>query len=327
MAKIEKILVTGGAGFIGASLVSKLITYSNYRILSIDNLNDYYSKDLKISRLNGFENKNNYEFANIDINEFDLLEKCFSDFKPDKVYNQAAQAGVRYSDIDPISYINSNINGFFNVLKLCSKYSVERLIYASSSSVYGSSDETPFSEKHSETNPISLYGSTKLSNEKTADIFSKNSNLKLIGLRFFTVYGPKGRPDMAYFSFAKDILNGKKITVFNQGKMSRDMTYIDDICDGLLECLKYKFSEYNHEIFNLGNNYPVAVMDLIKFIEKRLKKKANITFKNSTREIRNTHADLSKSAALLNYEPKVSFEEGMEKFLNWFLERFKNEKT
>tara|TARA_Y200000002_G_scaffold54048_1_gene39514 strand:- start:19273 stop:20250 length:978 start_codon:yes stop_codon:yes gene_type:complete len=318
MLKREKVLVTGAAGFVGSNLVSRLLEEQNYEILGIDNINNYYSINLKLDRLKEFKKNKDFSFKKIDLNDSASLKNCFEQFKPRIVFNLAAQAGVRYSLENPTSYIDSNINGFFNIINLCQKYEVERLIFASSSSVYGSSKNIPFSETDSELMPISLYGSTKLSNEKMASTYSKVFGLKTIGLRFFTVYGPKGRPDMAYFSFAKDILDGKPITVFNKGKMSRDMTFVKDICEGLFECLNFEFKNNSYEIFNLGNNYPIELMDLVRFIEKKVGKKAKIIYKESSLEVKKTHADLSKASSMLNYFPETPFEEGMEKFLKWY---------
>tara|TARA_A100001388_G_C28771720_1_gene504298 strand:- start:2328 stop:3293 length:966 start_codon:yes stop_codon:yes gene_type:complete len=321
---MKKVLVTGAAGFIGSSFIKKLLEEDNFEVLGLDNINDYYSRELKLYRLEDLRSRN-FSFEKIDINDPNLLEKTFIDFEPEMVINLAAQAGVRYSSKNPTVYVDSNINGFFNLLNLSRKYKIERFIYASSSSVYGSSEIIPFNENKSPTKPISLYGSTKLSNEKMAISFSENFNLRTLGLRFFTVYGPKGRPDMAYFSFTKDILNENQITIFNNGKMSRDMTFIDDICEGIFNCLSFNFKKRPFEILNLGNDYPIELMKLIKFIEDRVKKKANIIYKDSPEEVKQTHADLNKSLEMIDYSPQTSFEDGMDKFLKWYFEYF-NEK-
>ena len=244
-----------------------------------------------------------FSFKKNDLNDSSSNKGIFEKFQPDYVINLAAQAGVRYSKKNPVSYVNSNINGFLNIISLSNEFNVEKFIYASSSSVYGSSKEIPFKESEKNLSPISLYGSTKLSNENIANFFYEKFNLNSIGLRFFTVYGPLGRPDMAYFQFANKIKNNEPIMVFNEGKMSRDMTYVDDICDGIIKSMKVKLDK--PEIFNLGNNHPIKLFDLINFLEKSFRKKADIFYETSLDEIKNTQGDISKAVKILNYDQKL----------------------
>ncbi len=318
--KNSKILITGSCGFIGFHLTKTLLEL-NYDILGIDNLNDYYSERLKLHRLNLLRNFDNFTFHKIDLVNKKKVEEILDKFEPDTVINLAAQAGVRYSFIDPFSYINSNVEGFYNLINSCSIRSITKFIYASSSSVYGDKSGFPFKEKSKHIEPKSLYGTTKLLNEKIASLISKDYGLSCIGLRFFSVYGTFGRPDMAYYDFTKRILSEKEITLFNNGDMMRDMTYISDVIEGIILCLNNldKTFEGKNEIFNIGNNYPIKTSFLLNFIENKLQKKAKIKIKNSEMEINKTCADLNKSQKKLGYIPKISFEEGMEKFIDWYL--------
>jgi UDP-glucuronate 4-epimerase len=314
-----RILVTGAAGFIGSNTAKH---YSNldHEVMGLDNLNSYYDVDLKLSRLDDLKNLTKFKFKEIDLKDIKQLQDVFSSFKPDIVIHLAAQAGVRYSLINPHSYIESNIISFHNLLECLKKSQVEKFVFASSSSVYGNSSKVPYSESDDTNNPVSLYAATKKSNEVLAYSFAFNTNIPTIGLRFFTVYGPQGRPDMAYFKFADLISSNKKMTIFNEGKMSRDMTYIDDIIQGLTKAVSFnKFNnEIPFEIFNLGNNSPVSTWELIEHIEGYFDQKGDYSFENSNIEVKKTWANLNKSKELLEFSPKIEFAVGMNNFLDWF---------
>ena len=321
MKASKKILITGAAGFIGY-YASKAFLEEGFEVLGIDNINDYYSTDLKKFRLKDIRNHNKFNFLLQDLIDADKLSKTVDSFKPDVVIHLAAQAGVRYSLKNPKSYLDSNIISFFNLLEAIKNNSLEKFIFASSSSVYGNLTSVPYREDSSTDRPISLYAATKKANESLAYAFAVNSGIQTIGLRFFTVYGPKGRPDMAYFKFSELISNGKEITVFNEGKMSRDMTFIKDVVQGIIQAVKFKnFSkEIPYEIFNLGNDSPVETWDLINFIENFFGVKSKYNFKKNNTEVKKTWADISKAKKLLNYNPKTQFDEGMKLFLEWYVE-------
>tara|TARA_B100000900_G_scaffold401274_1_gene405772 strand:+ start:3921 stop:4868 length:948 start_codon:yes stop_codon:yes gene_type:complete len=310
-----KIIITGACGFIGFHLSKKLLE-QNHSILGIDSLNDYYDVSLKEKRLRKLRESKKFEFFKLSLNDVKEIEAIFKNFRPNIVINLAAQAGVRYSEINPNAYIDSNILGFLNILKLSLNYQIDKLIYASSSSVYGDNSKAPFKENHL-LNPISLYGKTKLSNELIAEEFSKLSSIQFIGLRFFTVYGPYGRPDMAYYKFSQKIQKKEKITLYNKGNMSRDMTYVDDIVNGIVLSIDKKIFETSHEIFNLGNTHPISTIDLIKIIERRYKRKALISHKSSENEVFITHADITKSQKILGYKPVTNLVDGMYNFFEW----------
>jgi UDP-glucuronate 4-epimerase len=313
-----KIIVTGSSGFIGYHLSKKLLNLG-HKIFGVDNMNSYYDTNLKIDRLNNLTNAH-FQFNNIDIsNDKEILDFIFNT-KPDLIINLAAQAGVRYSLENPKSYIDSNISGFANILEAAKKSGVKNVIYASSSSVYGNSKEIPFCEKSLKLNPISLYAASKLSNELIAGSYSYNFDMNLIGLRFFTVYGPLGRPDMAYFGFTEKISKNEQITIYNKGKMSRDMTFIDDIVEGILKSIEFitNSNKPHNTIFNLGNNNPVTVWDLLNHISQDLKTDINYIFQDLNTEVDITYANISKAKELLKWEPKTSFEDGMNDFLNWY---------
>jgi len=314
--KKEKILITGSAGFIGMSLCQKLLR-SDYPVFGVDNLNSYYDPLLKKNRLKELAKFKNFMFEKIDISNLAELKKIFKEFKPDKVVNLAAQAGVSYSLENPQSYIKSNIDGFLNILECCKEFHVKGLVYASSSSVYGASEKIPFSIEDNNTNiPISIYAVTKKTNELMAYSYNHLYNLHTTGLRFFTVYGPWGRPDMAIYKFVDRILKGKEIDVYNHGLMERDFTYIDDIVDGILAAVE---KNYFNEIFNLGNSKTEKLMDLIKIIEINLNKAAKINFMDiQLGEIKKTFADIGSSKKKLSFSPQTSLNEGVSKFINWF---------
>ena len=311
-----KILITGVAGFIGSHLAKSLIN-DDYNVIGIDNLNDYYDPLLKKNRLKILKNNKNFTFKNLDLNDINSLEILFTNSKPDKVVNLAAQAGVRYSLENPFAYSDSNLSGFVNIIELSQRFGVKNFVYASSSSVYGGNSKTPFSEDDRVDNPISLYASTKRSNELIANSYSHIHGLSTTGLRFFTVYGPWGRPDMAAFIFTNRIFNNKEIDVYNYGKMKRDFTYIDDIIAGVRSSIDKNF---NCEIFNLGNNKSEDLLNMISIIEKKLKIKAKINLLPiQPGDVKATCADIEKSKNLLNFSPKIKLDKGLNLFIDWYL--------
>ena len=313
-----KILVTGAAGFIGSHLSKKLIKDGN-QVLGIDNFNTYYDVDLKYSRLNKFVNHRNFICKNIDLCDKSQLEEIFKNNNFDTVVNLAAQAGVRYSITNPQSYLDSNLIGFMNILEAVRNYEIPHLIYASSSSVYGNSDNIPYSESQNINKPISLYAATKISNEVMASSYSHLYDFSTTGLRFFTVYGPWGRPDMAYYLFTKNILENKPINVFAEGLLKRDFTYIDDIIDGMTLILNKTIDKKRSEIFNIGNNKPIVVNDFIKTIEKSLNMKEKINFlPMQDGDVIQTYADLSKISKYVNFQPKTDIETGISIFCDWY---------
>ena len=313
-----KILVTGAAGFIGSHLSKKLIKDGN-QVLGIDNFNTYYDVDLKYSRLNKFVNHRNFICKNIDLCDKSQLEEIFKNNNFDTVVNLAAQAGVRYSITNPQSYLDSNLIGFMNILEAVRNYEIPHLIYASSSSVYGNSDNIPYSESQNINKPISLYAATNISNEVMASSYSHLYDFSTTGLRFFTVYGPWGRPDMAYYLFTKNILENKPINVFAEGLLKRDFTYIDDIIDGMTLILNKTIDKKRSEIFNIGNNKPIVVNDFIKTIEKSLNMKAKINFlPMQDGDVIQTYADLSKISKYVNFQPKTDIETGISIFCDWY---------
>jgi len=314
---MKKILVTGAAGFIGFHL-SKSLLVDGYEVLGIDNINDYYSPRLKHARLDQLKLHENFKFEKVDLVNREALIKSFQSFKPNKVVNLAAQAGVRYSIENPYAYMDSNLVGFLNIIELCRRNNVEGFIYASSSSVYGGNAKIPFSVKDRVHNPISLYATTKRANELIAHSYSHLYGMNTTGLRYFTVYGPWGRPDMAYMMFTKKILEGNPIPVFNNGKMKRDFTYIDDIISGTRSAID---KNYKYEIFNLGNHKSEQLMDMISLIEKEIGKKADIDFQPmQLGEVQESFADINYSIKKLNFYPKVNIEEGISKFIKWYNE-------
>jgi len=309
------ILITGAAGFIGYHLCKELLDEDN-NILGVDNLNDYYDRKLKLRRLDQLKSYKNFKFEKIDICDRKLISVTFNKFKPNKVVNLAAQAGVRYSLENPYVYIDSNIVGFLNILELCRHNETEGLIYASSSSVYGENKKIPFSIKDRVDKPISLYAASKKANELIAHSYSHLYGLHTTGLRYFTVYGPWGRPDMAYYIFTKKIINEEPISVFNNGNMKRDFTFIDDIILGTKAAIE---KNYRFEIFNLGNNKSINLLDFIKTIENKLNKKAIINFEPiQSGDVKETFADISESEEKLGFKPKISIEEGIPKFIEWY---------
>lgn len=336
-----KILITGAAGFIGFHLSKKLLDDS-YQIIGIDNLNDYYDPSLKQSRLEILGKYNNFNFHKVDLKDKAEVDKIFETYQPTHVINLAAQAGVRYSIENPYAYVDSNLTGFMNILEACRNCPVEHLLYASSSSVYGGNKVAPFSTNHNVDHPVSLYAATKKSNELMAHTYSHLYGIPTTGLRFFTVYGPYGRPDMAYFSFTKDILAGKPIKVFNHGKMERDFTYIDDIVEGIVKLidkapaankdwdeskddLSTSFAPY--KIYNIGNNNPVQLMRFINALESALGKEAEKVYMDmQPGDVLRTYADVSDLERDINFNPSTSIEDGLTKFVEWYEDYYKVEK-
>lgn len=310
-----KILLTGAAGFIGYNLCKSLLE-DDYEVFGIDNINDYYDPNLKLARLEQLKSYKNFKFKKVNIADRETITKSFQSFKPNKVVNLAAQAGVRYSIKNPYAYMNSNLIGFLNIIELCRHNNVKGLIYASSSSVYGGNTKIPFSVDDCVDNPISLYAASKKSNELIANSYSHLYGLHTTGLRYFTVYGPWGRPDMAMFIFTQKILAGEPIPVFNHGKMKRDFTYIDDIISGTRAALD---NNYKCEVFNLGNHKSEQLMDVVTLIEQNLGKKAKINFRPmQPGDVTESFADIDKSIEMLNYNPTINIDVGVKNFIRWY---------
>jgi UDP-glucuronate 4-epimerase len=313
------ILVTGSAGFIGFHVSKRLLEEGN-TVIGLDNFNDYYDVTLKNTRNEILEQFLSFHLYRGDLADLALIEKIFAENKIDKVCHLGAQAGVRYSLTNPHAYIQSNLVGFTNVIDSAKRVGVLDFIYASSSSVYGDNEKTPFSVTDSVDHPVSLYAATKKANELIAYTYHHLYGMNCTGLRFFTVYGPYGRPDMAYFSFVRDILAGKTIKVYNHGKMQRDFTYIDDIVDGIMKALD---KSYPYEIFNLGNNKPVELGHFIEVIEKALGETAVKEYlPMQPGDVLATYADIDHSREMLGYEPKTSIEEGITNFIKWYREYY-----
>jgi len=315
-----KILITGAAGFIGYHLCKSLLK-DGYEVFGVDNINNYYDQQLKLSRLKELKSFDQFKFEKVDISDRSSIKKIFINFKPNKVVNLAAQAGVRYSIENPYVYADSNLLGFINIIQLCSDFNIEGFIYASSSSVYGGNKKFPFSVDDRVDKPLALYGATKRANELIAYSYSNIYGLNTTGLRFFTVYGPWGRPDMAIFIFTRKINNNEPIEVFNNGDMQRDFTYIDDIIDGTIAAIK---KNLQCEIFNLGNHKSEKLMDIISLIEKELNKKAIIEFKPmQPGDVIRSFAEITKSQQMIGFNPKVNIDGGIPRFIKWYQEYYK----
>lgn len=335
---MKKILVTGAAGFIGFHLASRLLN-DGHDVVALDNLNDYYDVSLKLERLSQLEGRERFTFIKMDLADREQMERMFKLQKFDIVVNLAAQAGVRYSLKNPHAYIESNIVGFMNILEGCRHNDVKHLVYASSSSVYGANSTTPFSVHHTVDHPVSLYAATKKANELMAHTYSSLYGIPTTGLRFFTVYGPYGRPDMAYFSFTKAILEGKPIDVYNNGLMQRDFTYIDDIVEGVArvadripkaneqwcrETPDPGASYAPYKIYNIGNNRPVELFRFIEVLEECLGKKA---VKNllpmQPGDVLSTCAEVDDLMSDVGFMPGTSIEEGIKSFVEWYRSYYK----
>ena len=316
-----KILVTGTAGFIGFHLCKRLLE-DKHQILGIDNINNYYDVKLKKNRLKILLGKKNFKFKKIDISDTNFVKKIYPIAKNFRIIiHLAAQAGVRYSITHPYKYIESNVKAQISILELAKKIkNFEHLIYASSSSVYGSNKKTPFSIDDRVDNPISLYGASKRSGELITQSYSKMFNINCTGLRFFSVYGPWGRPDMAAYIFTKNIFQNKTLDLFNFGRMERDFTFIDDIINGITPLIKIKKRKDNiHKIYNLGNNKPQKLLKMISLLEMLCQRKAKINKKRmQPGDVRHTYANIKESKKDLRFKPKTNLKEGLEKFVAWY---------
>jgi UDP-glucuronate 4-epimerase len=318
-----KLLVTGAAGFIGMHTCTRLLARGD-EVVGIDNLNDYYDPQLKHARLAELAPHNNFRFLRLDVSDRAAMDALFERERIDRVVHLAAQAGVRYSLLNPHAYVDSNLVGFANVLEGCRHHSVQHLVYASSSSVYGGNTKIPFSETDPVDHPVSLYAATKKANELMAHSYSHLYGLPTTGLRFFTVYGPWGRPDMAYFLFTQAILEGRPIDVFNHGEMKRDFTYIDDVVEGVTRVLDRVATPETgttvpHRLFNIGNNTPIQLLDFIECIETRLgKSTAKRLLPMQDGDVPATYADVSALADWVGFRPSTSLTLGIEQFIRWY---------
>lgn len=332
----KKYLITGAAGFIGYYLSERLLN-KGYKVIGIDNINDYYDESLKRTRLDKLKRDENFIFIKCDISDKETVMKLFVNYKPDIVVNLAAQAGVRYSIENPDVYIQSNIIGFYNILEACRHNPVEHLLYASSSSVYGANKKVPFEETDFVDHPVSLYASTKKSNELMAHTYNHLYDIPATGLRFFTVYGPMGRPDMAYFGFTDKYFAGEPIKIFNDGDFDndlyRDFTYIDDIVTGI-ECLLRnsinKDEGASHRVFNIGNNNPVKLMTFIHALEKALSNALGreVEFEKiyepmKPGDVPATYASTNLLHEAIEFKPQTTIEEGLQKFADWYVDYYK----
>lgn len=329
----KKILVTGSAGFIGFYLSKRLLDMG-CTVVGIDNINDYYDVNLKNERLELLKPYEKFAFHKIDLSDKVAIDKLFSEGKFDIVVNLAAQAGVRYSITNPDVYINSNIIGFFNILEACRNYAIEHLVYASSSSVYGTNKKVPYSTDDKVDNPVSLYAATKKSNELMAHAYSKLYKIPTTGLRFFTVYGPMGRPDMAYFGFTNKLVKGEKIQIFNYGDMKRDFTYIDDIVTGVVNVMgkvpDLTEDDAPYKVYNIGNNKPENLLYFVQTLEKCLMQEGIIKepavkelLPMQQGDVYQTYADVDDLVKNFNFKPNTSLEEGLSRFAKWYKKYYK----
>ena len=343
---MKKILITGAAGFIGAFLTKKMLSETDYQIIGFDNMNDYYDVSLKEERLKMLSSYPNFKFIKGDLADKPLIDSLFEEYKFDIVVNLAAQAGVRYSIDHPDVYIQSNIIGFYNILEACRYHPVKHLVYASSSSVYGGNTKIPFSTDDKVDNPVSLYAATKKSNELLAHAYSKLYDVPTTGLRFFTVYGPMGRPDMAYFSFTNKLIKGQTIEIFNYGNCKRDFTYVDDIVEGVIRVMN-KAPEKRvgedglpippYKVYNIGNNNPENLLDFVQILSEELVS-AGVLPKDYDFEAHKklvpmqkgdvpiTYADVSDLERDFGYKPKTSLREGLRRFSQWYYDFYVKEK-
>ena len=342
--KGKTIFITGVAGFIGSNLAKRLLNeIKDIKLIGLDSLNDYYDVKLKEYRLNDLKKFNNFIFIKGNLSDKDLINNIFKEYKPNIVVNLAAQAGVRYSIENPDAYIEANIIGFYNILEACRHNPVEHLVYASSSSVYGGNTKVPFSTDDKVDNPVSLYAATKKSNELMAHCYSKLYNIPSTGLRFFTVYGPAGRPDMAYFGFTNKLIKGEKIKIFNYGNCKRDFTYIDDIVEGIFRVMKgapeQKIGEDGlpippHKVYNIGNSNPENLLDFVNILQEELIR-AEVLPKDydfeshkelvpmQAGDVPVTYSDTSPLEENYGFKPNTSLREGLRKFAEWYKEFYK----
>ena len=324
--KKKKILITGSAGFIGFHLCKDLIRNKNLSLIGIDNVNNYYDVKLKKERINILKNLgNNFKFIKIDLNSVKIKHLFFKE-KFDVVIHLAAQAGVRYSISNPEAYVVNNLNGFFNIINQSSKNKIKHFIFASTSSVYGDNSKFPLKEYYNTDKPLTFYAATKKSNEVMAYSYSNIHKLPATGLRFFTVYGPYGRPDMALYKFANSILKNKFLTMFNYGKHKRDFTYIDDVTSAIKKLIsKPSKDKIPFQLFNIASSSPENLKKFLKYIENRLNKKAKIKYLPLQKgDIYQTFGDTSKLKKKINFKIKTSLEEGITKYVNWFLKKYKS---
>lgn len=332
--KNQTFFITGVAGFIGSNLAKKLLsTINNITIIGIDNLNNYYDVNLKKARLNELYKHKNFIFIQENIKEKNIILDIFKKYKPDIVINLAAQAGVRYSLINPDAYVESNIIGFFNILEACRYYNVKHLVFASSSSVYGLNKKIPYSTQDRTDKPVSFYAATKKSDELMAYTYAKLYKIPITGLRFFTVYGPAGRPDMAYFSFTKKLVNGEDIQIFNYGNCKRDFTYIDDIVEGIIKVLQKAPNKdednVQYKLYNIGNNNPENLLDFVNILQQELVNvgllpkdydfeahKKLVPMQAGDVEI--TYADIDELIKDFNFKPSTNLKDGLRAFIKWY---------
>jgi len=332
-----KLLITGAAGFIGYHVATRLLARGD-EVIGVDNVNDYYDPRLKEARLKRLQGASGFRFERLDIADSDGTRRLFSDAKPQRVVNLAAQAGVRYSLVNPQAYIDANVQGFLNILEGSRHNGIEHLVFASSSSVYGANTAQPFSEHHNVDHPVSLYAATKKTNELMAHTYAALFKLPCTGLRFFTVYGPWGRPDMALFKFTRGILNDEPIEVYNYGRMIRDFTYIDDIVEGVIRIVDAvaapdpgwngeapdparSFAPYR--LYNIGNNQPVPLLDFIAALEEALGRKAQMELlPMQPGDVPSTMADVSELESAVGFRPSTTIRDGIGRFVNWYKEYY-----
>ena len=337
----KNIFITGTSGFIGYYLAKRVLTeFSDVKVIGLDNMNDYYDVRLKESRLKDLEQYPNYTFIKGDLVDRELINKIFEEYKPSVVVNLAAQAGVRYSITNPDAYINSNILGFYNILEACRNNPVEHLVYASSSSVYGGNTKVPFSTEDKVDNPVSLYAATKKSNELLAHSYSKLYNIPSTGLRFFTVYGPAGRPDMAYFGFTNKLIKGETIKIFNYGNCKRDFTYVDDIVEGIIRVMQGAPEKRNGEdglpippyaVYNIGNSNPENLLDFVTVLQEELVRAGVLPedydfeahkelVPMQAGDVVTTYADTTPLERDYGFKPNTTLREGLRRFAKWYKE-------
>ncbi len=310
-------LITGSSGFIGFHLSAKLLKY-NHKVIGLDNMNKYYDLNLKKKRNSLLKKFKNYKFYEVNINNKNKIDAIFKKEKVDIVIHLAAQAGVRYSIINPSIYVKTNLVGFYNIIQNCVDHKIKKFIFASSSSIYGANKKSKFKENFFTDKPLQLYAATKKSNELVAHSYSSLYDLKCIGLRFFTVYGPWGRPDMSLFKFVKNILCNKHIEIYNNGNHFRDFTYIDDCVSGIIKSLKFKMKK-NFEIFNIASEKPIKLINFIKLIEKSLKIKSKKKYMGLQKgDTIRTSASIKKISKLTGYRPRMSIQKGVHKFTQWY---------